>query len=163
MSILKHGMNRGPSALIVVGVTLAAAACTEPRRTDQAKPAPSVQPQARVELSDSLAAPGTEVDVTVRVVGARLASMTARLAYDSSGMRFVREEAVSDGATRVVNPQPGLVRFAAIAPNGFAEGRVYTLRFSVVRSSALRSFQLSTDEAHSVSQANLAPAFSRKP
>ena len=163
MSILKHGMNRGPSALIVLGVSLAAAACTEPRRTDQAKPAPSVQPQARVELSDSLAAPGTEVDVTVRVVGARLASMTARLAYDSSGMRFVREEAVSDGATRVVNPQPGLVRFAAIAPNGFAEGRVYTLRFSVVRSSGLRSFQLSTDEAHSVSQANLAPAFSRKP
>ena len=78
-------------------------------------------------------------------------------------MRFVREQALDDGATRVVNPQPGLVRFAAIAPAGFAEGRVYTLRFSVVRSSGLRSFQLSTDEAHSVTQANLVPVLSRKP
>jgi cohesin domain-containing protein len=163
MSILTHSVNRWRASLFVGGVVLAAAACTEPRRTDQAKPAPSLQPEARVELSDSLAAPGTEVDVTVRVVGARLASMTARLAYDSSGMHFVREESVSDGATRVANPQPGLVRFAAIAPNGFADGRVYTLRFSVVRSSALRSFQLSTDEAHSVSQANLVPALTRKP
>jgi len=148
--------------LVLAGAALAAA-CTEPRRADQSKPAPSPQPEARIELSDSLAAPGAEVDVTVRVVGARLASMTARLAYDSSGMRFVREEAVSDGATRVVNPQAGLVRFAAIAPNGFADGRVYTLRFAVVRPSGLRSFQLSTDEAHSVSRANLVPAFSRKP
>ena len=57
----------------------------------------------------------------------------------------------------------GPARFAAIAPNGFADGRVYTLRFAVVRSSALRSLQLSTDEAHSVSQANLVPAFARKP
>jgi len=163
MSILIHVTNRRVPALIVFGAALAAAACTEPRRAEQAKPAPSVQPEARIELSDSLAASGTEVDVTVRVVGARLASMTARLAYDSSGMRFVREETIGDGATRVANPQPGLVRFAAIAPNGFAEGRVYTLRFSVVRSSALRSFQLSTDEAHSVSQANLVPALTRKP
>ena len=128
MSILIHVTNRRMPALIVFGAALAAA-CTEPRRAEQAKPAPSVQPEARIELSDSLAASGTEVDVTVRVVGARLASMTARLAYDSSGMRFVREETIGDGATRVVNPQPGLVRFAAIAPNGFAEGRVYTLRF----------------------------------
>jgi len=140
-----------------------AAACTEPRRAEPAKTAPSPQAEARLELSDSVAAPGTEVDVTVRVVGARLASMTARLSYDSTGIRFVREQSVSDGATRVANPQPGLVRFAAIAPNGFADGRVYTLRFSVVRSSALRSFQLSTDEAHSITQANLVPALTRKP
>jgi hypothetical protein len=89
--------------------------------------------------------------------------MTARLSYDSTAMRFLREEATGDGATRVANPQPGLVRFAAIAPNGFADGRVYTLRFSVVRASGLRSFQLSTDEAHSITQANLVPALMRKP
>ena len=148
--------------LVLAGVALAAA-CTEPRRADQAKTVPSPQPQARLELSDSLAGPGTEVDVTVRVVGARLASMTARLSYDSTGIRFVREQSLSDGATRVANPQPGLVRFAAIAPNGFGDGVVYTLRFSVVRSSGLRSFQLSTDEAHSVANANLVPVLTRKP
>ena len=163
MSILTNSVNRGRTWAIVAGAALAAAACTEPRRADQAKPAPSLQPEARLELSDSVAAPGTEISVTVRVLGARLASMTARLTYDSSGVRFVREESISDGATRVANPQPGLVRFAAIAPNGFAEGRVYTLRFSVVRASAIRSFQLTTDEAHSVSQANLVPALTRKP
>lgn len=152
-----------PRAWLVLVVAALAAACTEPRRADQAKTVPAPQPEARLELSDSLAAPGAEIDVTVRVVGARLASMTARLSYDSSGMRFVREQALSDGATRVANPQPGLVRFAAIAPNGFGDGLVYTLRFSVVRSSGLRSFQLSTDEAHSVSRANLVPALTRKP
>jgi uncharacterized membrane protein len=163
MSILEYGARRYASALVFAVAALVAAACTEPRRADQSKPAPSAQPEARIELSDSLAAPGAEIDLTVRVTGARLASMTARLTYDTSGVRFVREEAISDGATRVLNPQPGLVRFAAIAPNGFAEGRVYTLRFSVARTSALRSFQLSADEAHSVSQANLVPALTRKP
>jgi uncharacterized membrane protein len=163
MSILEFVPGRRRRPLVLASVLLMAAACTEPRRAEQSKPSPSPQPEARIELSDSVAAPGAEVDVTVRVVGARLASMTARLAYDTAGVRFVREEMLSDGATRVVNPQPGLVRFAAIAPNGFTEGRVHTLRFAVVRSSALRSFQLTTDEAHSTSQANLVPALTRKP
>jgi cohesin domain-containing protein len=161
MSILSYGTRR--AFVLAAAAVIALAACTEPRRAEQSKTAPSPQPEARIELSDSLAAPGSEIDVTVRVVGARLASMTARLAYDTSGVRFVREEALSDAATRVVNPQPGVIRFAAIAPNGFADGRVYTLRFAVVRSSGLRTFQLSTDEAHSVSQANLVPALTRKP
>lgn len=161
MSILSR--ERKPRLLLLACATLSATACTEPRRAEQSKTAPSPQPEARIELSDSLAAPGAEVDVTVRVTGARLASMTARLAYDTSGLRFVREDAISDGATRVVNPQPGMIRFAAIAQNGFADGRVYTLRFAVVRASALRTFQLTTDEAHSISQANLVPALTRKP
>ena len=152
-----------PPAFVLASAIFLAAACTEPRRADQSKTAPSPQPEARIELSDSLAAPGAEVDVTVRVVGARLASMTARLAYDSAGIRFVREEMLSDGATRVVNPQPGLVRFAAIAPNGFAEGRVYTLRFSSCVRRHFAPFSCPTDEAHSVSQANLVPALTRKP
>lgn len=155
-------IQRPRAWLVLAGLALAAA-CTEPRRADQSKTAPAPQPEARLELSDSLAAPGAEIDVTVRVVGARLASMTARLAYDSTALRFLKEQSLSDGATRVANPQPGLVRFAAIAPNGFGDGLVYTLRFSVVRSSGLRSFRLSTDEAHSVTQANLVPALSRKP
>ena len=154
-------MTRCAAAALVALAALAA--CTEPRRADPAKPTPSLQPEARIELSDSLAAPGSAVNVTVRVVGARVASMTARLAYDTAGLRFVGEDTLSDGATRIMNPQPGLVRLAAIAPNGFAEGRVYVLRFAVVQSSALRSFQLSTDEAHSISQANLVPALTRKP
>jgi hypothetical protein len=164
MSILAYGARRlRPLASVALASAALAVACTEPRRADQAKTVPSPQPEARLELSDSLAAPGVEVAVTVRVVGARLASMTARLSYDSTAMRFAGEENLGDGATRVANPQPGLVRFAAIAPSGFAEGRVYALRFSVVRSSGLRSFQLSTDEAHSVTQANLVPALTRKP
>ena len=162
MSILLCAGRRPGRRFVVVGALLVAA-CTEPRRPEQSRTAPSPQPEARIELSDSLAAPGAEIDVTVRVVGARVASMTARLAYDSSGVRFVREEALDDGATRVANPQPGLIRFAAIAPNGFADGRVYTLRFAVARSSALRTFQLSTDEAHSTSQSNLVPGLTRKP
>ena len=44
--------------------------------------------------------------------------------FDSTGLDFVREEALADGVTRVVNPMAGLVRFAVIAPQGLVRARV---------------------------------------
>jgi hypothetical protein len=114
-------------------------------------------------LSDSLAAPGSEVVVTVRIVGAPLASATARLLYDSTGVELVREEPIDDGATRVMNPQAGTVRFAGVAASGFVEGRVYAWRFIVRRTASLRALRLVVDEAHTLSRADATASLSRKP
>jgi hypothetical protein len=138
-------------------------ACTEPQHADQSKPTPLPAVDARVELSDSLAAPGSEVVVAVRIVGAPLASATARLLYDSTGLELIREEPIDDGATRVMNPQPGMVRFAGVAANGFVEGRVYAWRFMVRRSASLRALRLVVDEAHTLSRADATASLSRKP
>lgn len=138
-------------------------ACTEPQHADRAAPTPLPALDARLDLSDSLAAPGTEVVVTARIVGAPLASATARLSYDTTGIAFVREEPIADGATRVMNPQPGTVRFAGVAATGFVDGRVYAWRFVVRRTAALHSFRLVIDEAHTLTRADATASLSRKP
>jgi hypothetical protein len=83
-----------------------------------------------------------------------VASITARLAYDSTAFRFVGEDTLSDGATRVMNPTPGLIRFAAIAPSGFMNGQLYVMRFAVMRPSPVESLRLTVDELHTTAQTN---------
>lgn len=146
------------AALLVSSV-----ACTEPQRAERSKPSPTPALDARIDVSDSLAAPGAEVLVTVRVVGAPIASATARLLYDATGVELLREEQIDDGATRVMNPQPGVVRFAGVAPSGFVDGRVYAWRFTVRHTAAIRTLRLVVDEAHTVSRTDAAASLSRKP
>jgi uncharacterized membrane protein len=99
----------------------------------------------------------------VRFVGTPIASATARLLYDTTGVELVREEPIDDGATRVMNAQPGVVRFAGVAANGFVDGRVYSWRFVVRRAAAMRTLRLVIDETHTVSRADAAASLSRKP
>jgi len=157
----------GPRALRRAGFATAlialSFACTEPQRADRTKPAPLPALDARIDLSDSLADAGSEVIVTARLVGAPIASTTARLLYDTTGVQLLREEPIDDGATRVMNPQPGVVRFAGVAANGFADGRVYAWRFAVRRTAAIRTLRFVVDEVHTVSRADAAAALSRKP
>jgi hypothetical protein len=145
-------------ALAIFGV-----ACTEPQHADRSGPSPTPALDARIELSDSLPKAGDDIVVTARFVGTPIASATARLFYDTTGVQFVREESFDDGATRVMNPQTGALRVAAVAPSGFVEGRLYAWRFTVHRATAVRSFRLSIDEAHTVSRADAAASLSRKP
>ena len=141
-----------------------AVACTEPHKAVQVEAAPAPILEARIELSDSVALPGSEVRATVRLTGSPVASITARLAWDSTGLEFVGEEAIEDGATRVLNPAPGLLRFAAIAPQGFTGGRLYAVRFAVRRTAALRSLRLDVDELHTVTHADARAALApRRP
>jgi hypothetical protein len=138
-------------------------ACTEPQHADRSKPSPVPALDARIDVSDSLAAPGVEVLVSARLLGAPIASATARLLYDTTGFELLHEEAIADGAIRVMNPQPGIVRFASVAANGFVDGRVYAWRFVVHRTAAIRTLRLVVDETHTVSRADAAPSLSRKP
>ena len=87
-----------------------------------------------------------------------VASVTARLAYDSTALRFVAAEPLSDGATRVANPTSRLVRFAAVAPNGFTSGQLHALRFAVLRAGALESLRLTVDELHTASRTDATAA-----
>src|SRR4051812_26683179 len=152
---------RAPACVAVL--VAMSSACTEPRHVDQSSPTPAPVLDARIDLSDSLAAPGREVIVTARLVGARVASATARLLFDTTGAQFVREEPIDDGATRVMNPQPGVLRFAGVSPTGFVDGRLYAWRFVVRRTSAMLALRLVVEEAHTISRADATASLSRKP
>lgn len=153
---------RDPASRARIAMMLAmvfAAACTEPMTTRvQTPPEPALH--ARLELSDSLAAVGSEVRVALRIGGtsaATVGSFTARLAYDSTGLRYVDETAIADSATRAINPQPGLLRLAGIAPQGFGARRLYEVRFAVLRGGALASLRLTMDELHTTTHADVLP------
>lgn len=150
-------------SLRAIVLALPAFACTEPRRAERAQPAPTAPIDARLELSDSLAAPGSNVVVTVRFTGAPIASVTGRLLYDTTGVSLLGDAPITDGATRVMNPQSGVVRFAGVAAGGFADGRAYAFRFAVRRTDALRAVRLVVDEAHTVARADAAASLSRTP
>lgn len=162
MSII-NGSLVWPRAACAAASLALAFACTEPQHVDRSKPSPVPALDARLDVSDSLAAPGTEVLVTMRLVGTPIASATARLLYDTTGVELLREEPIDDGAVRVMNPQPGVVRFAGVAANGFVDGRVYAWRFVVHRTAAIRTLRLAIDETHTVSRADAAASLSRKP
>jgi hypothetical protein len=152
-SALHRSLVRGSSLAIIV-----AAACTEPR-TPQRVSTPTPALEARLEISDSLPHVGSEITIGVHLHGAaadHIASFTERLSYDSTGLRYVGDVAISDGATRVSNPTPGLIRSAGMRADGFAGGVLVEYKFLVLNPSAVRRMQLSVDELHELSHADAA-------
>jgi hypothetical protein len=136
-------------------IIAAAVGCTEPRAVERAAPPPSPAVEARIDLSDSTARAGSEVIARVRLSGKSapgVASVTARLTFDSTALRFVAEESLADGATRAMNPAAGQLRFAAVAASGFAGGQLYAMRFAVLRSGAFQSLRLTVDEMHTAAR-----------
>lgn len=161
--LVSSGAHRTRALAPIVAAVLMIA-CTEPNGSASPRSAPAPLQFARLELSDSLAAVGDEVGVTVRLVDTLGASITARIAYDSTLLEFVGEAPIADDGTRVINPASGLVRFAAIAPHGFVDGRAYGMRFRIRRAGGLRSMQLVVDEMHTVARGDAtAPRPSRAP
>jgi hypothetical protein len=131
---------------IALAVAVFLAACTEPKPPAQA-PAP-IPLEARLDVSDSSAAPGKTVFVTVHASDKKVASMTGRIVYDSTALSFLSEETLRDGATRVLNPATGALRFATILSGGFEDGRLYVLRFTPLKPNGLSSLRLVIDEIH---------------
>ena len=161
--LISSGARRTTTLAPIVAAVLMVA-CTEPNGSASARTAPTPSLLARLELSDSLAAVGDDVGVTVRLLDTAGASITARIAYDTTRLEYVGESPLADEGTRVINPAFGLVRFAAIAPRGFVDGRAYVMRFRVRRAGGLQSMQLVVDELHTVSRADATtPRPSRAP
>ena len=129
-----------------------AAACRETRTTPNVIPVVE-QDSAIVALAVSDTAPpvGSVVLVTARLRTAgdsTAASYTARLQFDSTALRYVSDETISDGAMRASNPQPGLLRVAGAGVNGFTTGALFGARFEVLHLGALQSLHLTFDELH---------------
>ena len=151
------------SARALIALAMAITACTDPQLAGGSRPSPSPALEARLDLSDSLPSAGKTVVVTARFVGTPIASATARLVYDTAGVQLIGEEPIDDTATRIMNPQPGVIRFAGVAANGFVGGRVYAWRFVVRNSTSLFALRLVVDEVHTVSHADAAASLASKP
>jgi len=115
--------------------------------------------------SDSVPASGAVVSVSVRLVASggappRIGSYTARLLYDTLMLRYAGELTRSDGATRAINPQPGLVRSAGYAIDGIASGeQLFGVLFEARRggTAALRGVQVQFTELHAATREDLRP------
>jgi len=152
MRILSYLRSAG---LFLGALTISLSACTEPRRV-ASDPKPATAMEARLSLSDSTAAPGRSVVATVSLAGSTFATATVRVSYDTTGLAFTGADSLDDGAMRALNPTAGLVRIAVMSPSGIANGKVHALRFTVLRTAALRSLKVSIDEAHTVGGADVA-------
>jgi hypothetical protein len=144
---MTHATIYGAAASVLAALM----ACTEPRVTPRAAPLPPLE--ARLELSDTLPAAGTTIEVRVRVVGknrGQVASFGERVAYDTLRLRYVADVQVDDGATRVTNPVVGLVRSAGVRAAGFGDGLLIAYRFQVLDPAAIASLRLAIDELHEV-------------
>lgn len=107
---------------VAIGLLLASAACFEP----SARPDPVTSPapyQLRVVASDSTPKVGDTVHVRVLFSATRsvaIGSFTGRIDFDPAALRFIREQALTDGVNRLSNPEDGDVRFAGISAKGFS-------------------------------------------
>lgn len=146
--------------LFVPLVLAAVAACSEPLAS-KVPIVPDPATEARLVLSDSVAAVGATFDVVAEVALPEqdvAGSFTARIRYDSTALRFEEEIAITDGTMRATNATAGLVRFAGAAQRGVVQGRLAAFRFRVLRTDGARTLQLVVDELHSVTRANAASA-----
>ena len=161
--LVSSGARRTRALAPIVAAVLMVA-CTEPNGTASPRTAPTPLRLARLEVSDSLAAVGDDVSVTVQLLDTAGASITARIAYDSTRLEYVGESPIGDEGTRAINPASGLVRFAAIAPRGFVDGRAYVMRFRIRRAGGLQSMQLVVEELHTLARVDATtPRASRTP
>ena len=138
-------------------------ACTEPNRNIGATSEVAPVLEARLELSDSTARVDSEVSVTVQMRGSSpvaIGSFTARISYDSLGLRFLGETVMSDDAMRLSNPTSGLLRMAGVATTGFRDGTLFVARFIVLRPAALASLRLVVDELHTTTRVDATSALS---
>jgi len=139
---------------------LTSAACVGPHdAAPRAVPLTGREVGVQFALSDTLPAVGDTVTVSVRIhspgEAVQVTSYTARLTFDTTGLRLVGEAPLADGATRVINPTSGAVRAAGIAPAGFAAGELFALRFAVLRPTRLASLAVHFDEIHSAAREDL--------
>jgi hypothetical protein len=145
-----------PLPVLTLLAGLVAAGCTEPR------PATAIAPsgmEVRLSLSKPDPRVGDTIVASIRASGEgslALASLTGRIDFDSTRVRFVGERAVQ-GTSSAVNPSASSVKVASVALEGFGAGDVIALRFAVVGPSASLALRLAVDELHSITMRDLKP------
>jgi|GEM_PF-2355178 len=115
--------------------------------------------ESQLVLSSENPAPGDPLVVLLHVQSGpdvRLVnSFTARIAYDTTRLHFERQEPSDDGALRVINPVIGEARAAGVAKDGFVDGKLIALRFTVIAPNATTGLRASFDELHALGREDL--------
>ena len=161
-----HPLSPRRCLTVMAAASVAAAACSEARGVDRLTSAPPPALVARLVLSDSAPAPGSELRIYVDVgsiPGTSIGSYTGRIAYDAAGLAYVGEADLGGGALRAVNALPGLLRTAGASPAGFSAGRLAGYRFRVVDPHAVQSLRLTIDELHTIARSDASPGLSIDP
>ncbi len=155
-------MRRIPT-LAGVAVALLAIACRDdPRRLITAPPpAPETASAPYLTVSGEDPRPGSTATVTAHVAPASgvkpIGSFAAHLRYDPAGLAFVAESKLPTGL-RALNPQPGHIRVAGAAVEGFTDGRLFAVTLKVNDPRGLASLELTLDEMTGTDFANRLPA-----
>jgi len=107
-------------------------------------------------------APRVEATITVTARAApaprkAVGSFAGHLRYDAGGLTFVGESQLPTGM-RAFNPQPGHIRVAGAAAEGFRDGRLFAVTFKVNDPRALATIELALDELNGTDFANRLPA-----
>ena len=114
-----------------------------------------------LKVSDEAPGVGSTITVTANVVRARVAqavgSFAGHLRYDASGLTFVGESRLPTGM-RAFNPQPGHIRVAGAAAEGFRDGRLFAVTFKVNEPRALATIELALDELNGTDFGDRLPA-----
>lgn len=140
-------MRRLLSLVLVAG----AVACDDSRDAGSltAPPIPTSGTVAYLTVSDPNAVVGSTVTVTATAHQAaglsQVGAFSAALAYDASGLTFVGEQALP-GGMRAVNARDGRVFAAGASSEGFAQGQLFAVTFTVVNPAALASLALTVSE-----------------
>ena len=153
---------RGLRALSRVGLVSIALGCRDdPRRVFTETAAPQAGSVLYLTTSDQAPPPGSTITVTANVASIpdikAIGSFTADLRYDTAGITFIAESRLPSGM-RVLNPQPGHIRAAGAAAEGFADGRLFAVTFRVTDPGALASMELTLDEMTGTDFGNRLPA-----
>ena len=103
---------------------------------------------------------GGAITVTARAAPAPSAkavgSFAGHLRYDAAGLTFLGESQLSTGM-RAFNPQPGHIRVAGAAAEGFRDGRLFAVTFKVKDPRALAMLELALDELNGTDFGNRLP------
>ena len=158
----------------LVALAVALAACEEDplkSRMPEAPPPPSRGVQAFIQVNQTDAATGDEVQVFVRVqlgtdTGAKLGSYTGRLAFDPAFLAFKSETKISDGL-RVSNPNgagEGELRFAGAAAAGFTDLTIFAGVFEVKKPGYADILKLNMEElSAALTLTDLTPGLDQPP
>jgi len=153
---------RGLRTLSRLGLVVIALGCRDdPRRVLTETAAPQAGSVLYLTTSDQAPPPGSTITVTANVASIPdikdIGSFVAHLRYDAAGLTFIAESRLPSGM-RVLNPQPGHIRAAGAAVEGFADGRLFAVTFRVTDPGALASMELTLDEMTGTDFGNRLPA-----
>jgi hypothetical protein len=148
---------RALSRLSLVAVLAATAACDDERR-DQVPTMPlEIAPDAMsayVVVSNPKVAVGSQVEVGVRSLRGRnvgpIGSFTVRLAYDSTGLAFVKAASNPQGMVMANGAGNDVVVAAGASAQGFTNDELVLATFTVTSAAGLKSLSLMVSELNSL-------------